>query len=85
MRTNIDIDDTLMAAALAGGEFKTKREVVEEGLRLVARRNHYREVLKWKGKLHWSDQPDPSGPQPSDNMVSENIVPYAGFSQHAGR
>jgi antitoxin ParD1/3/4 len=34
MRTNIVIDDKLMAAVMAGGEFKTKREAVEEGLAL---------------------------------------------------
>ena len=38
MRTNIDIDDDLMAAAMAAGGFKTKREAVQEGLRLVGRR-----------------------------------------------
>lgn len=58
MRTNIDIDDALMEAAMKGGHFKTKREAVEEGLRLVARRNHALEVLKWEGRLHWDDQPD---------------------------
>ena len=47
MRTNIDIDDDLMAAAMQGGQYKTKREAVEDGLRLIARRNHAREVLKW--------------------------------------
>ena len=44
MRTNIDIDDNLMAAAMQGGQYKTKREAVEDGLRLIARRNHAREV-----------------------------------------
>ncbi|PAT41535.1 DUF2191 domain-containing protein [Vandammella animalimorsus] len=60
MRTNIDIDDKVMAAAMKGGQFKTKREAVEAGLRLIAQRNHAREVLKWRGKLHWDDQPDPA-------------------------
>ena len=32
MRTNIDIDDELMARAMEAGGFKTKREAVEEGL-----------------------------------------------------
>ena len=59
MRTNIDIDDDLMAAAMQGGQYKSKREAVEDGLRLIARRNHAREVLRWEGKLHWDDQPDP--------------------------
>jgi antitoxin ParD1/3/4 len=60
MRTNIDIDDDLMQAALRGSEFKTKKDAVEAGLKLLARQAHYREVLKWKGKLHWDDQPDPA-------------------------
>lgn len=53
MRTNIDIDDALMDSALAAGPFKTKKEAVEAGLRLLARQAHYREVLKWRGKLSW--------------------------------
>lgn len=60
MRTNIFIDEDVMAAAMKSGQFKTKREAVEAGLRLLARRNHAREVLKWRGKLHWDDQPDPA-------------------------
>ena len=37
MRTNIVIDDKLMADVMASGDFKTKREAVEEGLRLLKR------------------------------------------------
>ena len=65
MRTNIEIDDFIMQAAMQGGAFKTKRETVEAGLKLLARQNHYREVLKWKGKLSWDDQPSPGAPFPS--------------------
>ena len=50
MRTNIDIDDELMAAALEAGPYKTKKEAVEAGLKLLARQAAYREVLKWRGK-----------------------------------
>ena len=53
MRTNIDIDDSLMQQALAAGPFKTKKDAVEAGLRLLARQAHYREVLKWRGRLQW--------------------------------
>jgi len=55
MRTNIEIDDDLMAAAMAAGGFKTKREAVEEGLRLVARRKTYDGLLALRGKLQWDD------------------------------
>ena len=55
MRTNIDIDDDLMAAAMAAGGFKTKREAVEEGLRLVSRRKVYDGLLALRGQLQWDD------------------------------
>ena len=55
MRTNIDIDDKVMAAARAAGGFKTKREAVEAGLRLVARRRVYDGLLALRGKLQWDD------------------------------
>jgi len=55
MRTNIDINDDLMAAAMAAGGFKTKREAVEEGLRLVSRRKIYDSLLALRGQLQWDD------------------------------
>ena len=53
MRTNIEIDDALMAEAMKAGPFTTKKEAVEAGLRLLARQAAYREILKWEGKLKW--------------------------------
>jgi len=53
MRTNIEIDDALMARAMAAGDFKTKKEAVEEGLRLLARQKAYKDILALRGKLHW--------------------------------
>ena len=55
MRTNIEIDDALMAAAMEAGGFKTKKEAVEEGLRLVRRRKVYDGLLALRGKLQWDD------------------------------
>ena len=53
MRTNIEIDDELMDIAMRAGPYKTKKDAVEAGLKLLARQAAYREVLKWRGKLHW--------------------------------
>lgn len=53
MRTNIEIDDLLMAEAMKAGPFKTKKEAVEAGLKLLARQAAYREILKWEGRLKW--------------------------------
>ncbi|PJK10390.1 DUF2191 domain-containing protein [Lysobacteraceae bacterium NML120232] len=53
MRTNIDINDELLAKAMQAGPFRTKKEAVEAGLALLARQAAYREILKWEGKLKW--------------------------------
>jgi antitoxin ParD1/3/4 len=53
VRTNIDIDDGLMERALAAGPFKTKKEAVEAGLRLLERQAAYREIARWRGRLQW--------------------------------
>jgi len=46
MRTNIVIDDLLLAEAMRAGPFKTKKDAVEAGLKLLAR--HYWDYLGWK-------------------------------------
>ena len=53
MRTNIVIDDDLMSNALKITGLKTKREVVEEGLRLLVKRNAQREIRKLRGQIKW--------------------------------
>jgi len=55
MRTNIVIDDALMAAAMEAGGFRTKKDAVEEGLRLLARRAAYQNIRALRGKMHWDD------------------------------
>jgi len=56
MRTNIDIDDSLMAAATKATGLRTKREVVEEALRTVVRLKRQGGLRKlwgigWEGDL----------------------------------
>ena len=53
MRTNIVIDDELMAGALRATGLRTKKEAVEEGLKLLVRRNKQQAIRKSRGKLHW--------------------------------
>jgi Arc/MetJ family transcription regulator len=57
MRTNIDIDDHLLDAAMRAGPYKTKKDAVEAGLKLLARQVAYRDILALRGKLHWDDAP----------------------------
>ena len=58
MRTNIEIDDKLLAEAMRASGYKTKRATVEEGLRLLARKKAYRSILALRGKIHWHGDPD---------------------------
>lgn len=53
MRTNIVIDDKLMAATLKATGIKTKREAVEEGLRTLLRLKLQTDLRKLRGKHEW--------------------------------
>ena len=53
MRTNIVIDDVLMSNAHKASGLKTKKDAVEEGLRLLVQRNAQREIRKLRGQINW--------------------------------
>ncbi len=53
MRTNIVIDDKLMAEVLRVTGARTKREAVELGLRTLLQLNRQREVRRLRGKVQW--------------------------------
>jgi len=53
MRTNIEIDDDLMVSVLRAGGFRTKRQAVEESLRLFLRTRDQGRLRRLRGKLHW--------------------------------
>ena len=58
MRTNIVIDDQLMRDALRASGVKTKREVVELGLRTLVRLSRQGEIRRLRGKLKWQGDLD---------------------------
>ncbi len=53
MRTNIVIDDQLMNEAIKLSRLKTKRAVVESGLRLLIQIKKQERIKKLRGKLKW--------------------------------
>ena len=53
MRTNIVIDDKLMNLALESTGLKTKKEVVEEGLKALIKIKSQSKLKSLRGKLHW--------------------------------
>ena len=53
MRTNIEIDDKLLAAAMRATGQTTKRATVEEALRRVVEVSRQWEILDLAGKVRW--------------------------------
>ncbi|MEM7557353.1 MAG: type II toxin-antitoxin system VapB family antitoxin [Cyanobacteria bacterium P01_A01_bin.84] len=53
MRTNIVIDDELMAQALEATGLTTKKDVVEQGLKLLIKRQKQQSIRDLKGKVRW--------------------------------
>lgn len=58
MRTNIVIDDKLMAEALAACGCTTKKEAVEQGLKLLVQHSKQQEIRKLRGKIEWDGDLD---------------------------
>jgi len=58
MRTNIEIDDDLMDAALAATGVRTKREAVELGLKTLLRLRRQQDIIAMRGKLDWQGDLD---------------------------
>jgi Arc/MetJ family transcription regulator len=53
MRTNIVIDDQLMAEAMRVSGCKTKKEAVEQALRLLVRRSQQQAIRNLRGRVRW--------------------------------
>lgn len=58
MRTNIVIDDRLMADALALSGAKTKREAVQLALETLVRLKRQDDIVKLRGKINWTGDLD---------------------------
>ena len=61
MRTNIDIDDDLLAEAMAATGLPTKQATVEEALRRVVLRHRRRAALADMASLGWEGDLDERG------------------------
>ena len=52
-RTNVVIDEDLMAQALQSSGCRTKRAAIESGLRLLVQVNNQQKLRQLKGKITW--------------------------------
>ncbi len=53
MRTNIELDEKLVKKAMQSTGAKTKRAVVEAGLRLLVKTHAQTGIRELRGKVHW--------------------------------
>jgi Arc/MetJ family transcription regulator len=53
MRTNIELDDSLMNQAIKLSKLRTKREVVQEALKNYVSSMKRKELLGLKGRVTW--------------------------------
>ena len=53
MRTNIVIDDAIMKEAMMLSKIKTKKAVVETGLKLLVQIKKQEQIKSLRGKLKW--------------------------------
>lgn len=58
MRTNIIIDDDLMSEAMMLSKLKTKKAVVETGLKLLVQIKKQERLKSLRGKLEWDGDLD---------------------------
>ena len=58
MRTNVVIDDELMESALKASGMKTKKDAIEEGLKLLVRMKNQERIKDFRGKLKWTGNLD---------------------------
>ena len=58
MRTNVVVDDALMASALKVSGLKTKKDAIEQGLKLLVQVKSQKQIKRFRGKLKWSGSLD---------------------------
>lgn len=58
MRTNVVIDDQLMESALKASGLKTKKDAIEEGLKLLVRMKGQERIKEFRGNLTWTGNLD---------------------------
>ncbi|MDD5452317.1 MAG: type II toxin-antitoxin system VapB family antitoxin [Thermodesulfobacteriota bacterium] len=58
MRTNVVLDDDLMESALKVSGLKTKKDAIEEGLKLLVQLKGQKKIKGFRGKLKWTGSLD---------------------------
>ena len=62
--TNVDLDEKLVAEAMKTTGLRTKKAVVEEGLRALIRLQGQADMRRLRGMMRWED-PEPAQAAPA--------------------
>ena len=58
--TNVDLDEKLVTEAMRATGLRTKKAVVEEGLRALIRLHEQQDARRLRGMMNWEDpEPEP--------------------------
>jgi len=82
-RTNIVLDDELIALAMARARVKTKKAAVEAALKAYVRKPDYSGLLALRGSGVIADDYDPKALSQSVPHVAESVAPYAASQKPA--
>ena len=91
MRTNIDIDDALLAEAMRATGLTTKKATVEEGLRRLAQGHRYARTLALRGKVTWEGDLEamrldqPGSPKPGVDPIATTAAAEPAAGRRARR
>ncbi|HVG07457.1 MAG TPA: type II toxin-antitoxin system VapB family antitoxin [Thermoanaerobaculia bacterium] len=66
MLTNIDLDENLVEEARRLTGVRTKKALVEAGLRALIKLHEQSDVRKLWGRLHWQEPEAPAAPETPD-------------------
>jgi len=58
MRTNVEIDDSLMEEAMQLTQIKTKRQIIESALKEFISATHRKQLMALRGKVEWEGNLD---------------------------
>ncbi len=61
MATNVELDEVLVARALRATGLRSKRALIDAGLRALVRLHEQREVRDLRGRLRWEDGEEKAG------------------------
>ena len=87
MKTNIDLDDEMVSRCMWITGLRTKKAVVDEGLRTILRLHGQREVRDLRGRLRWvapGERPPGEAAAPAKAAASAGPAAGAGAAPAAG-